>query len=81
MPTPKSPAASFVLACVFLDALGIGLIIPVLPRLIGELSTDPQSQALWYGCIMTSYGLMQFLFAPVIGAVSDRIARWRGKTV
>ena len=75
MPTPKSPAASFVLACVFLDALGIGLIIPVLPRLIGELSTDPQSQALWYGCIMTSYGLMQFLFAPVIGAVSDRIGR------
>lgn len=71
----SKPAVGFVLACVFLDAFGIGLIIPVLPRLIGTLAGSPDAQTLWYGAIMVSYGLMQFLAAPVIGAVSDRIGR------
>ncbi|MDO5530495.1 MFS transporter [Sutterella sp.] len=71
----RSPAVSFVLACVFLDALGIGLIIPVLPRLIGTLAPSADMQATWYGAIMVSYGLMQFFSAPAIGALSDRIGR------
>lgn len=69
------PAVRFVLACVLLDALGIGLIIPVLPRLIGTLTNSPDEQTLWYGAVMVSYGLMQFFFAPLIGALSDRIGR------
>lgn len=71
----KAPAIGFVLTCVFLDALGIGLIIPVLPRLIGTLVSSPTEQTSWYGAIMVSYGLMQFLAAPAIGALSDRIGR------
>ena len=71
----RSPAVGFVLACVFLDALGIGLIIPVLPRLIGTLAADAGAQTSWYGTIMVSYGLMQFLSAPAIGALSDRLGR------
>ena len=71
----KTPAIGFVLTCVFLDALGIGLIIPVLPRLIGTLVSSPAEQTSWYGAIMVSYGLMQFLAAPAIGALSDRIGR------
>ena len=71
----RTPAAGFVLACVFLDALGIGLIIPVLPRLIGTLASSPDAQASWYGAIMVSYGLMQFFSAPAIGAISDRLGR------
>lgn len=71
----KTPAVGFILACVFLDALGIGLIIPVLPRLIGTLVGTPAGQTAWYGAIMVSYGLMQFLAAPAIGALSDRIGR------
>ncbi len=71
----RSPAASFVLTCIFLDALGIGLIIPVLPRLIGTLSASADEQTIWYGAIMASYGLMQFFSAPVIGAISDRKGR------
>ncbi len=66
---------SFILVCIFLDALGIGLIIPVLPRLIGTLTADGSEQTWWYGAIMLSYGLMQFASAPVLGAVSDRIGR------
>lgn len=71
----RTPAVGFVLACVFLDALGIGLIIPVLPRLVGTLAASPDDQAVWYGAIMVSYGLMQFFSAPAIGAISDRIGR------
>ena len=69
------PAVAFVLASVFLDALGIGIIIPVLPRLVGTLTSTPDLQTIWYGAIMVSYGLMQFFSAPVIGAISDRIGR------
>lgn len=75
MPGFRRPAVSFVLACVFLDALGIGLIVPVLPRLIGTLAETRELQTLWYGAIMLSYGLMQFAAAPAIGAASDRIGR------
>ena len=69
----RRPAVGFVLACVFLDALGIGLIIPVLPRLIGTLAETRELQTVWYGAIMLSYGLMQFAAAPVIGALSNCI--------
>lgn len=71
----SNPAIRFVLVCVFLDALGFGLIIPVLPRLIGELAGERNLQAYWYGIIMVSYGLMQFLSSPVLGALSDRYGR------
>ncbi|MDL2058782.1 MFS transporter [Mesosutterella sp. AGMB02718] len=69
------PAVRFVLTCVFLDALGFGLIIPVLPRLIGELAGARDLQTYWYGIIMAGYGLMQFLSSPVLGALSDRYGR------
>lgn len=65
----------FILVCILLDALGIGLIIPVLPRLIGTLTDSAQAQTWWYGAIMLSYGLMQFASAPILGALSDRIGR------
>ncbi len=71
----RQPAIGFVLACIFLDALGIGLIIPVLPALIGTLADSPAAQTTWYGAIMLSYGLMQFMFSPMLGALSDRVGR------
>ena len=69
------PRLGFILACIFLNALGIGLIVPVLPRLIGTLTNSAGSQTLWYGALMVSYGLMQCLSAPILGALSDRIGR------
>ncbi len=65
----------FVLITVFLDILGIGLIIPVLPRLVASYTIQADSQAYWYGAIVAVYGVMQFIFAPVIGALSDRYGR------
>lgn len=72
---PRKPQLGFVLICILLDALGIGLIVPVLPRLIGTLTDSAGAQTTWYGAMMLSYGVMQFVSAPVLGALSDRIGR------
>jgi len=73
----KKPSGNlnFVLICVFIDMLGIGLIVPVLPGLVGEFVANRQQQALWYGVLGATFGLMQFLFMPMIGALSDRVGR------
>jgi len=61
---------------VFVDMLGLGLIIPVMPRLIGELAdTNIEGAAEIGGLLMFSYAGMQFLFAPTIGGLSDRFGR------
>ena len=65
----------FVLLTVFLDILGIGLIIPVLPRLVAQFAPQPEMQAYWYGAIVASYAIMQFICAPLLGALSDRFGR------
>ncbi len=75
MKTPRL-ALAFILATVTLDAIGIGLIFPVMPDLIQEVTGQSLSQAaLWGGVLATSFAVMQFLFGPVIGALSDRFGR------
>ncbi|SDF62721.1 MULTISPECIES: TCR/Tet family MFS transporter [unclassified Duganella] len=66
---------NFVLISVFIDMLGIGLIVPVLPVLVGEFTGTREGQAYWYGMMGAVFGLMQFLFMPMLGAISDRIGR------
>jgi MFS transporter, DHA1 family, tetracycline resistance protein len=61
---------------VFLDMAGVGMIIPVLPGLIGELGGTSNDQAAVIGGVMLfAYALMQFLCAPIIGGLSDRFGR------
>lgn len=61
---------------VFVDMLGLGLIIPVMPQLISELAdTNIEGAAEIGGLLMFSYAGMQFLFAPTIGGLSDRFGR------
>eukprot|EP01032_Pedospumella_encystans_P034128 gene34128-38572_t len=78
-PVPLSTTSKgnlkFVLVCVFIDMLGIGLVVPVLPILVGEFVHEREAQALWYGVMGAVVGLMQFLFMPMLGAVSDRVGR------
>ncbi|MET0319115.1 MAG: TCR/Tet family MFS transporter, partial [Duganella sp.] len=66
---------NFVLVCVFIDMLGVGLIIPVLPVLVGEFTGSRDDQSWWYGVMSATFGLMQFLFMPMLGALSDRVGR------
>lgn len=69
-------ATLFVIVSMFIDAMGFGLIAPVAPRLIMQLTgTDLAGAAPIAGYLMVAYALMQFLFAPVIGALSDRFGR------
>ncbi|MDL2356333.1 MAG: MFS transporter, partial [Pseudomonadota bacterium] len=72
---PRPGNLNFVLVCVFIDMLGIGLIVPVLPLLVGEFVAGRDQQALWFGLMTTVFGLMQFIFMPMLGAISDRVGR------
>lgn len=63
-----------VLVTVGLDAVGIGLILPILPGLVRELARTDRIAG-HYGVLVASYALMQFLFSPVLGALSDRFGR------
>ena len=74
--TPGKHALAFIFITVLVDMIGIGIIIPVLPQLIVDLTDLPLARAaLWGGALTTLYALMQFVFAPVIGNLSDRFGR------
>jgi DHA1 family tetracycline resistance protein-like MFS transporter len=79
MPAPMTSsraALTFVLLSVFIDSLGFGIIIPSLPPVIMELTGEPVSTAArWGGLLMAVYAGLQFLMAPVFGALSDRFGR------
>ena len=67
---------AFILMTTMIDSMGIGLIIPVMPALLSEIGDIPLADAaLWGGILMTAFAAMQFLFGPVIGALSDRFGR------
>jgi DHA1 family tetracycline resistance protein-like MFS transporter len=66
----------FILLTVLIDAMGIGLMVPVMPDLIREVNGGTLGDAaLWGGVLATSFAVMQFLFGPVIGGLSDRYGR------
>lgn len=69
-------ALPFLLATMFLDAVGIGLVYPVMPDLVGELGGGGTgTAALWGGVLVAAYAGMQLLCAPLLGALSDRVGR------
>ncbi len=71
----RRAALPFILVVVFLDVLGIGLAMPVLPMLVGDYTPSRDLQSYWYGALVIVYGLMQFFCAPLLGALSDRFGR------
>ncbi|MDB5088568.1 MAG: tetracycline resistance efflux pump [Mucilaginibacter sp.] len=77
MHKPKKQAAlGFIFATLLIDVIGLGIIIPVIPKLIEHLIHGDVSDASWYGGWLTAaYAGMQFLFAPVIGNLSDKFGR------
>ncbi|GLQ86573.1 TCR/Tet family MFS transporter [Dyella flagellata] len=69
-------AFAFIFVTVMVDMLAFGIIIPVLPHLIVQLSGGSLAQAaVWVGAISTTFMLMQFIFSPVQGTLSDRFGR------
>jgi DHA1 family tetracycline resistance protein-like MFS transporter len=55
--------------------MGIGILIPVIPALVGEFTDSMESQTYWYGALTFTFGFTQFLCAPMLGALSDRFGR------
>ena len=76
MPNSPKLALTFILTTVTLDAIGIGLIFPVMPDLIREVTgNDLSHAAIWGGVMATCFAVMQFLFGPILGSLSDRFGR------
>ena len=72
----RKAAMIFILITVFIDVLGIGIIIPILPELIKDFAGGSTALAgRWFGVLAASYALAQFIFAPVLGSLSDRVGR------
>lgn len=68
-------AMPFIMLTVLIDLIAIGLIIPVLPALVGSFSASPADQAYWYGVLAAAFGVSNFLASPLLGALSDRYGR------
>jgi DHA1 family tetracycline resistance protein-like MFS transporter len=74
--TPRRAALAFIFVTVLLDILAMGMIIPVLPKILeGFLEGSTARASVIYGLFSTVYALMQFVFSPVLGALSDRYGR------
>jgi DHA1 family tetracycline resistance protein-like MFS transporter len=71
----RQAAFVFIFATVFLDMLAIGIVIPVLPKLMLDFVGDIAQAAKIFGIFGTGWALMQFLFSPFQGALSDRFGR------
>ncbi len=71
----RTAAMPFIMLTVLIDMMAIGLIIPVLPALVGRFTGSQADHALWYGVVTFSFGLANFLASPVLGALSDRYGR------
>ena len=73
---PRCAALSFIFVTVVLDVLSLGVTIPVLPKLVSEFfDGDLATAAPYYGYFATVWALMQFIAAPIMGALSDRFGR------
>ena len=65
----------FIMIAVLIDMMSIGLMIPVLPHLVGQFTHSQADQAFWFGAVMLAFGIANFFGAPILGALSDRYGR------
>jgi DHA1 family tetracycline resistance protein-like MFS transporter len=72
----RNPGLYFILITLLIDTIGFGIIIPVMPNLLKELTQGSLSEAAAYsGWLISSYAIVQFFFAPIVGGLSDRYGR------
>jgi MFS transporter, DHA1 family, tetracycline resistance protein len=75
-PVPGGAAVAFIFVTILLDMLALGMVIPILPKLIESfVNNDTASAAGIFGLFGTAWALMQFLFSPILGSLSDRFGR------
>ena len=66
---------AFIMLTALVDMVAIGLIIPVLPALVGSFTGSQADQAFWYGVVTFTFGVANFFASPILGALSDRHGR------
>lgn len=72
----RNAATGFIFITVLIDVIGFGIIIPVMPKLISDLKHVSVNEAAEYGSwLMSTYAIMQFIFSPVVGGLSDKYGR------
>jgi DHA1 family tetracycline resistance protein-like MFS transporter len=71
----RQAAMPFIMITVLIDMVSIGLIVPVLPALVGSFTSSQTEQAWWYGAVAFSFSIANFISSPVLGALSDRYGR------
>jgi DHA1 family tetracycline resistance protein-like MFS transporter len=74
-PSGRQAALVFIFVAVTIDTIAMGITAPVLPKLIEHMSGSQQQAGWMNGLFMTVFALMQFLFSPILGALSDRYGR------
>ena len=76
-PARRTAAAGmpFIMLTVLIDMISIGLIIPVLPSLVGSFTGSQADQAFWFGTVVFAFGVANFFGSPVMGALSDAYGR------
>ncbi len=76
MTVKRSAALGFIFVTILIDVIGFGIIIPVIPKLIEHLTGEGLSAASRYGgWLAASYAIMQLIFSPIIGGLSDKYGR------
>jgi DHA1 family tetracycline resistance protein-like MFS transporter len=71
----RAAAMPFIMMTALIDMISIGLVIPVLPALVGSFTGTQTDQALWYGAVTFTFSFANFLGSPILGALSDSYGR------
>jgi len=75
-PPARGAAVAFIFVTILLDMLALGLIMPILPKLVESfVDNDTAQAARIFGVFGTAWALMQFVFSPILGSLSDRFGR------
>src|SRR3984893_810853 len=76
VPPARGAAVAFIFVTILLDMLALGLIMPILPKLVESfVNNDTAQAARIFGVFGTAWALMQFVFSPILGSLSDRFGR------
>ena len=75
MKTRRGAAMPFIMAATLIDMVSIGIIIPVMPVLVGQFTASQAEQAFWFGAVTFTFAVANFFASPVLGALSDRYGR------
>ena len=71
----RSAAMRFIMVAVLIDMISIGLMIPVLPHIVGQFTQSQTDQTYWFIAVTFTFGVANFFGSPILGALSDRFGR------